>query len=114
MTNRKASNDWIRKAARAGLTTELTHSEMNDLLRRKKTAEQLKNERAPADRELTPEDLVAISKIAQAQKLGWIAARRRYLANKAEAEKQHPMSEILRTMAGKQPKKEEETDEEGE
>jgi hypothetical protein len=92
MANRKDSNNWIRKAARASLTTELTHSEMNDLLRRKKTAEQLKNERAPTDRKLTTDDIVAI----------------------AEAEKQHPMSEILRTMADEQPKTEEETDEKGE
>jgi hypothetical protein len=113
MANKKESNDWIRKAARAGLTAELTHSEMNDLIRGKKTVEELRKERAPADRKLTTEDIIAIAKIADDQKVGWIKARRIYLTNEVDAQKQHPMSQAIRIMAGKQPKPEQETDEEG-
>ena len=106
MAKNKDSNDWIRKAVQAGNTVELTHSEMNDLLRGKRTVDEIKADRKPADRDLTIDDMVAITEYLSKKKVSWAKAREAHLASKAKADKQHPMSAYMRIVAGRQTKTE--------
>lgn len=106
MVKNKDSNDWIRKAAQAGNTVELTHSEMNNLLRGEKTVDEIQDARPKPDRGLTTDDMVAIADYMSKNKVSWAKARAAYLADTAVAVKRHPMSEYIRMVAGRQTKTE--------